>query len=299
MNRDNNAVNDDVLFDDWATRDPAIYARAMRAHVFAFVVIGVLLLIGVIASFFFVYLLIVVLLPTLAFFCLLYEFLRIKNGHIQIYNDKIVIVNAFKNKKVIPYVKEECVPVWHIYAVRCDARDELEKYLKDLGIGTNKHYPIPMHLQECYKDLGLKEGDLPIAEHGCAVERIAKGHAVVHHAEGKVHLAIRSILLLQIEHQLAIRHTDERMLVGHHGCPLLHLALLLWLAQHLEATCHGCLSLEFEAHRRWCNHHVTLKAHTIFELLSIVDGKDNVLIGRKDRVGLSNNCLTHGQTACN
>ena len=107
MNRDNNAVNDDVLFDDWATRDPAIYARAMRAHVFAFVVIGVLLLIGVIASFFFVGLLIVVLLPTLAFFSLLYEFLRIKNGHIQIYNDKIVIVNAFKNKKIIPYVKEE------------------------------------------------------------------------------------------------------------------------------------------------------------------------------------------------
>ncbi|SDX59195.1 dTDP-4-amino-4,6-dideoxygalactose transaminase [Ruminococcaceae bacterium YAD3003] len=83
--------------------------------------------------------------------------------------DRRRIANAYsagiKNAKVIlPYVKEECVPVWHIYAVRCDARDELEKYLKDLGIGTNKHYPIPMHLQECYKDLGLKEGDLPIAE---------------------------------------------------------------------------------------------------------------------------------------
>lgn len=83
--------------------------------------------------------------------------------------DRRRIANAYsagiKNAKVIlPYVKEECVPVWHIYAIRCDARDELEKYLKDLGIGTNKHYPIPMHLQECYKDLGLKEGDLPIAE---------------------------------------------------------------------------------------------------------------------------------------
>lgn len=83
--------------------------------------------------------------------------------------DRRRIANAYsagiKNAKVIlPYVKEECVPVWHIYAVRCDARDELEKYLKDLEIGTNKHYPIPMHLQECYKDLGLKEGDLPIAE---------------------------------------------------------------------------------------------------------------------------------------
>lgn len=107
MNRDNNAVNDDVLFDDWATRDPAIYARAKRTYAFSFVLIGVLLLIGIIASFFFVYLLFVVLLFASAFFCLLYEFLRIKNGHIQIYNDKIVIVNAFGNKKVIPYVKDK------------------------------------------------------------------------------------------------------------------------------------------------------------------------------------------------
>lgn len=107
MNRDNNAVNDDVLFDDWATRSPAIYARIKRAYAFSFVVIGVSSLIVVIASFFFVYILIVVLLFALAFFCLLYQFLPIKNGHIQIYNDKIVIVNAFSKARVIPYVKEE------------------------------------------------------------------------------------------------------------------------------------------------------------------------------------------------
>ena len=41
MNRDNNAVNDDVLFDDWATRDPAIYARHKRVYAFSFVLIGV------------------------------------------------------------------------------------------------------------------------------------------------------------------------------------------------------------------------------------------------------------------
>ena len=43
-------------------------------------------------------------------------------------------------------------------------RTELENFLNDAGIGTNKHYPIPMHLQDCYKDLGFKEGDFPIAE---------------------------------------------------------------------------------------------------------------------------------------
>ena len=54
--------------------------------------------------------------------------------------------------------------VYHVFVIRCDKRDELEKYLNEHGIGTLKHYPIPMHLQEAYSDLGLCVGDLPIAE---------------------------------------------------------------------------------------------------------------------------------------
>jgi len=65
---------------------------------------------------------------------------------------------------ILPKVIDEVKPVWHIFAVRCKRRDELEAYLREKGIQTNKHYPIPMHLQECYKDLGYKEGDFPIAE---------------------------------------------------------------------------------------------------------------------------------------
>ena len=72
---------------------------------------------------------------------------------------------GIKNSKIVlPVVKSGCLPVWHIYAVRCDERDALEKHLNQKGIGTNKHYPIPIHLQQCYKDLGLSENDLPIAE---------------------------------------------------------------------------------------------------------------------------------------
>lgn len=67
-------------------------------------------------------------------------------------------------KVVLPTVGEDYVPVWHIFGVRCKDRDALEKHLNERGIGTNKHYPIPMHLQDCYKDLGFKEGDFPIAE---------------------------------------------------------------------------------------------------------------------------------------
>lgn len=70
----------------------------------------------------------------------------------------------------LPYVAPDCVPVWHVFGIRCDRRDELEKYLNDNGIGTNKHYPTPIHLQECYKDLGFRQGDYPIAEEISATE---------------------------------------------------------------------------------------------------------------------------------
>ena len=54
--------------------------------------------------------------------------------------------------------------IYHVFAVRCNKRDELEAYLKEHGIGTVKHYPIPMHLQPCYAELQIAEGSLPIAE---------------------------------------------------------------------------------------------------------------------------------------
>ena len=59
---------------------------------------------------------------------------------------------------------EDHFNVWHIFAVLCKERAALEKYLNDNGIGTNKHYPKPMHLQGAYRDLGFKKGDYPIAE---------------------------------------------------------------------------------------------------------------------------------------
>ena len=64
----------------------------------------------------------------------------------------------------LPYVIPEAVPVWHIFAVRCERRDELAVWLEQQGIGTGKHYPIPMHLQECYRDLGFGPGSYPVAE---------------------------------------------------------------------------------------------------------------------------------------
>ena len=103
-------------------------------------------------------------------------FLTAKLAHLPRMNEERrrianMYLEGINNPEVIlPYVPEYAVPVWHIFGIRCNRRDELEKFLNDAGIGTNKHYPIPMHLQECYKDLGFKEGDFPIAEEISATE---------------------------------------------------------------------------------------------------------------------------------
>ena len=74
-------------------------------------------------------------------------------------------LKGINNPKIIlPRVNESNYHVWHIFAVRCIDRDKLEKYLNEKGIGTNKHYPTPIHLQGAYSDLKFKKGDYPIAE---------------------------------------------------------------------------------------------------------------------------------------
>ncbi len=65
---------------------------------------------------------------------------------------------------ILPSVSVGATHVFHLYVIRTNKRDELQKYLNDKGIGTLIHYPIPPHLQEAYKDLGHKKGDFPIAE---------------------------------------------------------------------------------------------------------------------------------------
>lgn len=80
-------------------------------------------------------------------------------------------LEGIKNEEIVlPYVPDYTEPVWHIFGIRCNRRDELERYLNAVGISTNKHYPIPMHLQKCYKDLGYQKGDFPIAEEISAKE---------------------------------------------------------------------------------------------------------------------------------
>lgn len=75
-------------------------------------------------------------------------------------------LNGIKNPSInLPEPSTEIFEhIYHVFVVRCEKRDELEMYLNQNGVGTVKHYPIPMHMQEAYKDLGIPEGALPIAE---------------------------------------------------------------------------------------------------------------------------------------
>lgn len=65
---------------------------------------------------------------------------------------------------IMPYVIDDVEPVWHIFAVRCNARDDLALFLSEKGIASGMHYPTPIHLQEAYSYLMLSEGEYPVAE---------------------------------------------------------------------------------------------------------------------------------------
>ena len=82
-------------------------------------------------------------------------------------------LSGIRNPKIqLPKVSEHNVPVWHIFAIRVCERESLLNWLREGGISTVIHYPVPIHLQAAYSNLGFVEGDFPIAEQ-IAVEEVS------------------------------------------------------------------------------------------------------------------------------
>jgi dTDP-4-amino-4,6-dideoxygalactose transaminase len=82
-----------------------------------------------------------------------------RREHAEVYN------SAFKDLDMItPKAESFNYHIYNQYTIAVKNRDELKNYLKEKQIGHDTYYPVPLHLQECYKFLGYKKGDLSVSE---------------------------------------------------------------------------------------------------------------------------------------
>jgi dTDP-4-amino-4,6-dideoxygalactose transaminase len=65
---------------------------------------------------------------------------------------------------ILPTIRPEAKPVWHLFVVRVKNRDAFQAFLKDKGIATGVHYPIPLHQQQAYGYMQMPAGSLPVTE---------------------------------------------------------------------------------------------------------------------------------------
>jgi dTDP-4-amino-4,6-dideoxygalactose transaminase len=98
--------------------------------------------------------------------------LRIKLQHLSQWNEQRRASARIYDELLAPLAESVANPVesqssksvYHLYVVRTQFRDALQKHLTDAGIGTGIHYPIPIHLQLAYSGRGWKRGDFPKTE---------------------------------------------------------------------------------------------------------------------------------------
>ena len=97
--------------------------------------------------------------------------LRVKLRHLDEWNEKRRQCAYRYNELLghvegvtVPYVAPWAKSVHHLYIIRTQRRDELQRYLSDTGIATGLHYPLPLHFQKAYESLGHKAGDFPVSE---------------------------------------------------------------------------------------------------------------------------------------
>ena len=88
------------------------------------------------------------------------EWNKMRNQAARIYFELLKDVDGI----VLPKIKDNRTHVFQTFAIRIKDRDKISEELKNKGIGVLIHYPIPLHLQEAYQELGHKQGDFPVSE---------------------------------------------------------------------------------------------------------------------------------------
>ncbi len=83
-----------------------------------------------------------------------------RRGHAARYNELLSGVDGV----VVPHVRDGNESIFHQYVVRMPNRDAMREFLAEQGISTGVYYPLSLHEQECFKDLGYKQGDFPESE---------------------------------------------------------------------------------------------------------------------------------------
>jgi dTDP-4-amino-4,6-dideoxygalactose transaminase len=78
--------------------------------------------------------------------------------------DQLLAGTEFRPARAVPNLRH----VYHVYAIRHPKRDALMTYLSSRGVSCGIHYPIPVHLQRCFSELGHRAGDFPNAEAAAA-----------------------------------------------------------------------------------------------------------------------------------
>lgn len=87
-----------------------------------------------------------------------------RRGNAHWYDQRLAAVEGIVTPQALP----ENEHVYNQYTIRAERRDDLKRFLDQRGIGNSIYYPLPLHLQECFRSLGYRRGDLPESERAAA-----------------------------------------------------------------------------------------------------------------------------------
>jgi dTDP-4-amino-4,6-dideoxygalactose transaminase len=132
-------------------------------------------------------------------------FLRIKLRHLQAWNEqRRAAADRYRELLadipgiVLPLEPANSKAIYHLFVIRATDRDALGEHLKAHGIHTGLHYPLPVHLQNCYKAWGYEKGSLPVTEKAAAeILSLAMFPGLTGEQQQRVAAGIESFLMVR------------------------------------------------------------------------------------------------------